>query len=48
MKNEQVSFYSEGAKVKGILRLADEPGSGGRPAIVQGPGWLGLMDSKLY
>src|SRR5438094_9590390 len=48
MKNEQVSFYSEGAKVKGILRLADEPGSGRRPAIVQGPGWLGLMDSKLY
>src|ERR1043166_4973868 len=63
MKNEQVSFYSEGAKVKGILRLPDErseceparakpsrdePGSGRRPAIVQGPGWLGLMDSKLY
>jgi len=63
MKNEQVSFYSEGAKVKGILRLPDERSecepdrakpsidetvSGRRPAIVQGPGWLGLMDSKLY
>src|SRR5438093_126173 len=47
MRNEQVFFYSEGAKVKGILRLPDEPGSG-RPGIVQGPGWLGLMDSKLY
>src|SRR2546428_3033354 len=48
MKNEQVSFYSEGAKLKGILRLPDETVSGRRPAIVQGPGWLGLMDSKLY
>src|SRR3989454_5846113 len=48
MKNEQVSFYSEGAKVKGILRLPEETVSGRRPAIVQGPGWLGLMDSKLY
>src|SRR2546426_11117034 len=48
MKNEQVSFYSEGAKLKGILRLRDETVSGRRPAIVQGPGWLGLMDSKLY
>src|SRR5437763_17042706 len=48
MKNEQVSFYSEGAKVKGILRLPEEAGSGRRPGIVQGPGWLGLMDSKLY
>ena len=48
MKNEQVSFYSEGAKLKGILRLPEETVSGRRPAIVQGPGWLGLMDSKLY
>src|SRR2546427_12815209 len=63
MRNEQVSFYSEGAKVKGILRLpdersecepdrakpsSDEAGSGRWPGIVQGPGWLGLMDSKPY
>src|SRR5215831_4851761 len=48
MRNEEVSFYSEGSKVKGILRLPDEAGSGERPGIVQGPGWLGLMDSKLY
>jgi hypothetical protein len=48
VRNEVVSFYSEGAKVKGILRSPDEPGSGPRPGIVQGPGWLGLADSKLY
>ncbi len=48
MRNEKVSFYSEGAKIKGIIRLPDDPGSGPRPGIVQGPGWLGLKDSKLY
>src|ERR1051326_6351450 len=47
MKSEDVSFYSEGSKLRGILRLPDEPAPG-RPGIVQGPGWLGLMDSKLY
>ena len=48
MKSEAVSFYSEGAKMAGILRLPDEPGSEPLPGIVQGPGWLGLKDSKLY
>ena len=48
MRNEAVSFYSEGAKVAGILRLPDEAGAGPRPGIVQGPGWLGLANSKLY
>ncbi len=48
MKSEAVSFYSEGAKMAGILRLPDEPGSEPRAGIVQGPGWLGLKDSKLY
>jgi len=48
MKSEAVSFYSEGAKVQGILRLPDESSSAPRPGIVQGPGWLGLADSKLY
>lgn len=47
MKSEEISFYSEGAKLKGILRMPDAAGSG-RPGIVQGPGWLGLMDAKLY
>jgi len=47
MKQEQVSFYSEGERISGILRLPD---SSARPyaAIVQGPGWLGLKDAKLY
>jgi len=47
MREELVSFYSEGMRLAGILRLpeaSDKP----YPAIVQGPGWLGLKDAKLY
>lgn len=46
MREERVEFYSEGVKVAGILRLPTE----GEvfPGIVQGPGWLGLKDAKLY
>ena len=48
MHEESVEFFSEGTRVRGILRTADDAGPGPRPAIVQGPGWLGLKDSKLY
>ncbi len=48
MRAEQVCFYSEGAKLRGILRLPDDLGERPRPGIVQGPGWLGLKDAKLY
>ena len=47
MREEIVSFYSEGAKLQGLLRLPDQ-GTGPWPGIVQGPGWLGLHDAKLY
>ncbi len=47
MRQETVHFYSEGSKLMGLLRLPDE-GSGPWPGIVQGPGWLGLHDAKLY
>ena len=48
MQEESVEFFSEGTRVRGILRTADDAGPGPLPAIVQGPGWLGLKDSKLY
>jgi uncharacterized protein len=53
MKTENVSWYSDGDRVSGLLRLpGDERGQGrGRGpfrAIVQGPGWLGLKDAALY
>ncbi len=47
MRQETVHFYSEGCKLHGVLRLPDQ-GEGPWPAIVQGPGWLGLHDAKLY
>lgn len=48
MRTEPVTFYSEGQQLGAILRLPDEPVSEPRPAIAQGPGWLGLKDAKLY
>jgi dipeptidyl aminopeptidase/acylaminoacyl peptidase len=47
MQEKKVEFYIEGVKIAGILRSPDSA-SGPRPAIVQGPGWLGLKDAKLY
>lgn len=47
MRQEAVTFYSEGSKLGGLVRLPDQ-GSGPWPGIVQGPGWLGLHDAKLY
>lgn len=46
MRELNVEFYSEGVRLAGILRLPD--GDGVFPGIVQGPGWLGLKDAKLY
>ena len=48
MHEESVEFFSEGTRVRGIVRTADSADPGPRPAIVQGPGWLGLKDAKLY
>src|ERR1035441_4345554 len=47
LRQEAVNFFSEGSKLCGLLRLPDQ-GSGPFPGIVQGPGWLGLHDAKLY
>ncbi|HYM51807.1 MAG TPA: CocE/NonD family hydrolase [Candidatus Limnocylindrales bacterium] len=41
MRTETVSFYSEGLRVSGVLHLPDAA-ERPVPAIVQGPGWLGL------
>jgi alpha/beta superfamily hydrolase len=47
MKTERVTFYSEGARLSGFLHRPDAA-AGRLPFIVQGPGWLGLADAKLY
>lgn len=46
MREETVRFFSEGVAIAGIVRLPAGPGP--HPAVVQGPGWLGLKDAALY
>ena len=48
MREEKVSFYSEGDRISAILRLPNESPAKALRAVVQGPGWLGLKDAKLY
>ena len=40
-------FHSLGSRVAGTLKLPDDA-AGPVPAIVQGPGWLGLRGAQLY
>lgn len=47
MHEEEITFYSEGTRMSGILRMPDE-GQQPYPVIVQGPGWMGLKDSRSY
>ncbi|GMA96817.1 hypothetical protein GCM10025881_36410 [Pseudolysinimonas kribbensis] len=47
MRTENVTFYSEGDRISAIWRTPDTV-DGPVRAIVQGPGWLGLKDAKLY
>jgi dipeptidyl aminopeptidase/acylaminoacyl peptidase len=47
--SEVVRFHSEGSAVTATLLLPDGAADASRvPGIVQGPGWLGLRDAKLY
>jgi dipeptidyl aminopeptidase/acylaminoacyl peptidase len=47
MRTVDVAFYSEGARLSGSWRTPDQV-DGPLPAIIQGPGWLGLKDAQLY
>jgi hypothetical protein len=47
MKTEQAQFYSDGSLVRALWRTPDDM-TGPVPAIVQGPGWLGLKDARDY
>lgn len=46
MRSEVVEFFSEGILVRANWRTPDDQGPW--PAIVQGPGWMGLKDAKDY
>jgi dipeptidyl aminopeptidase/acylaminoacyl peptidase len=47
MRTTEVTFFSEGDEIAGLWRTPDDA-QGPFRAIVQGPGWLGLKDAKLY
>ena len=47
LRESEVTFFSEGARLSGLMRSPGEV-TDPAPAIVQGPGWLGLKDAKLY
>ncbi|HEY6202156.1 MAG TPA: alpha/beta hydrolase [Candidatus Limnocylindria bacterium] len=47
MRTETVHFYSGGARLRGFLHRPDVAADR-LPFVVQGPGWLGLADAKLY
>ncbi|MEA2536997.1 MAG: uncharacterized protein QOF11_1231 [Chloroflexota bacterium] len=48
MTTELVRFYSHGVSLAGTLMLPDGATKQALPAVIQGPGWLGLRDAKLY
>jgi len=49
LNTENVTFYSDGVKIAGLYHTPDKDSIAPPwPALVQGPGWLGLKDSKLY
>src|SRR5919201_1566545 len=48
MRTEPVEFHSDKFCLRGLLRLPDVPSEERLPAIVHGPGWLGLAEAKTY
>lgn len=52
MREECVEFYSDSAgasvRLRGFLRTPDDPSAAPYPAVVQGPGWLGLAGAQTY
>jgi hypothetical protein len=49
MSTQEVSFYSRGVRLAATLRLPDRAALNAPVGVVvQGPGWLGLRDAKLY
>lgn len=46
MRTEHVEFFSGAERVRALWRTPDDEGR--HPAVVQGPGWLGLKDARDY
>ena len=47
MRTDEVTFFSDGVRLHGFLHRPDSAEKRA-PFIVQGPGWMGLADAKLY
>jgi uncharacterized protein len=47
VRSEEVSFYSDGSRLSALWRTPDDR-SGPLRTVIQGPGWLGLKDARLY
>lgn len=47
MRTAQIDLSSDGVRLRGWLHTPDRS-EGRLPFVVQGPGWLGLADAKLY
>jgi dipeptidyl aminopeptidase/acylaminoacyl peptidase len=48
MRETAVEFFSEGERISALWRAPDAGADAPLRAVVQGPGWLGLKDAKLY
>lgn len=48
MQSQPVEFFSDGFRLRGLLRLPDAPAAEPLPAVVHGPGWLGLAGAQTY
>jgi dipeptidyl aminopeptidase/acylaminoacyl peptidase len=48
MRQESIEFFSDAVRLRGCLRLPDADSDTPSPAIVHGPGWLGLASAKTY
>ena len=48
MREETIAYYSHGERVVGTLHLPESDGMSPGPAVIQGPGWMGLRSARLY
>ncbi len=47
MRTETIHFYSEGHKISGVLHKPDRVAAARLPVVVQGPGWMETVCSKV-
>ncbi len=48
MRAQVINYYSEADQVTGTLYLPEDDATLPGPAVIQGPGWMGLRSARLY